>query len=89
MNADEVMNKITRLEADILGRQSDAGGKRIDLQTEVKGRLSLENVDVGPIVDVLKSIAVSLDDLGKASQGSKAGDYGENLPILNSPSISM
>jgi hypothetical protein len=69
MNADEVMEKITRLEADIIGRRSDPGGTRIDLQTQVKGRLSLENVEMGPIVDVLKSIAVALHELEKRVSG--------------------
>jgi hypothetical protein len=69
MNANEVMDKITSLEASIIGRRSDPGGKRIDLQKEVRGRLSLENVEMGPIIDVLKSIAVALHELEKRVSG--------------------
>ena len=58
---EEVKEKIAQLEAAAVNRRSEPSGTRIDLQTQVCGKLPLENVDVSPIIEVLKSIAKALE----------------------------
>jgi hypothetical protein len=59
----EVKEKIGQLEASAVSRLSEPRGTRIDLQTQTKGKLPLENVDVSEIIEALKSIAKALEDL--------------------------
>src|ERR1700722_19139452 len=59
----EVNEKIRQLEASAVSRRSDPSGTRIDLQTQTKGKLPLENVDASEIIEALKSIAKALEDL--------------------------
>jgi len=60
----ELKHKIQKLEASAVYRHSEpTGGTLIDLQTQVKGRLPLENVNVDPIIEALKSIVKAVENL--------------------------
>lgn len=61
----EVKEKIGQLEASAVSRRSEPSGTRIDLQTQTRGKLSLENVDVSKIIEAFKAIAKTLEDLEK------------------------
>jgi len=57
----DVRDKIAQLEAAAVNRRSEPSGTRIDLQTQVKGKLSLENVDISAIIEAFNSIAKALE----------------------------
>lgn len=57
----DVKDEIAQLEAAEVNRRSEPSGRRIDLQTQVKGKLSLENVDVSTIIEAFKSVAKALE----------------------------
>ena len=64
----EVKHKIGQLEAAAVSRRSEPSGTRIDLATQVKGKLSLENVDISTIIDALKSVAKELESIERRLQ---------------------
>jgi hypothetical protein len=61
----ELKHKIGQLEAAALSRRSDPdpSGSLISLEKQVTEKLSLENVDIGPIIEALKSVERALESL--------------------------
>jgi hypothetical protein len=57
----ELKKKIAELKTTAMPRHSEPRGTHLDLQSQVKGRLPLENVDVDSIVEVLESVLKALE----------------------------
>jgi hypothetical protein len=66
---DNIRTKISELESATDTKMSGASvDNRLSLETQVKGKLPIANLDTGPIVAALKAIVAAFDEIEHRSR---------------------